>query len=357
MMATRTFATAAVALTPALASAAEGGPWASPGEASFGYWVVAFVVVIALGLFAFWALYGKHDEPHNDTGRYHALGALVIGMTLFTLVLYVAVARHAGQTPATERAWDWRPGEELQDPAGSDLSGEPYRGYQVYLANGCTYCHTLYVRPQDVPTGFAPGATEEDVTRVGDAVNYPFTLLGTQRNGPDLTIIGKRIADMQYHIDHLVDPRRFKPQSIMPAYDYLSDRDLRDLAAYMVSLGNPPQALREGTAMAAQDEQQDGDPMVAQGEKLFRQQGCVGCHTTDGSASVGPSLRDGYGGRVTLSDGSTVESDEAYLRQSIVEPKAKLVQGFPGVMPSFEDLSQEQLDALVAFIKAQSQRE
>lgn len=342
-------------LLPSLALAAqhEHRPWAGPGEAGIGYWIVAVAVVVLLLGFAAWAVYGRHGESRDSTGRYHALGALVLVMTLFTLVLYVSVAGRAERTPATDRAWDWQPGETLTDPGGSDLVGEPYRGYQVYLANGCTYCHTLYVRPEDIPTGWAPGATESDVTQIGDAVNYPFTLLGTQRNGPDLTIVGKRISDMSYHIDHLKDPRQFKPMSVMPAYAYLSDRDLRDLAAYMVSLGNPPAALREGrvTQVAAVA---PADPLVTRGEELYRKQGCVACHTTDGSRSVGPSFQDNYGHRVTLADGTTVSADEDYLRESIRDPNAKVVQGYPAAMPPFAQLSESEMDALIAYIKAQS---
>lgn len=314
------------------------------------FWLIALAVVVTLLCFAIWAIYGRHGEPTTSTGRYHALGALVIAMTLFTLILYMPAASYLENIEPTERAWDWRPGETLRDPGGSDLTGEPYRGYQIYLAQGCTYCHTLYIRGQDIETGWAPGAGAEDVSQPGDFANYPFTLLGTQRNGFDLTIVGRRVPDMQYQIDHLKSPRDFKPASIMPGYGHLSERDLRDLAAYMVSLGNPPAQLKRGELAPATTEQ--ADPRVERGRELYRAQGCIGCHSVDGSRNVGPTLQGLYGRTVTLVDGSQITADEAYIREAIVEPRATVVQGYPPAMPAFPNLSDEDMDALIAFIRS-----
>lgn len=314
------------------------------------FWLIALGVVVTLLGFAIWAIYGRHGEPTTSTGRYHALGALVVAMTLFTLILYMPAATYLQNIEPTERAWDWAPGETLRDPGGSDLTGEPYRGYQVYLAQGCTYCHTLYIRKHDIETGWAPGAGAEDVTQPGDFANYPFTLLGTQRNGFDLTIVGRRIPDMQYQIDHLKSPRDFKPDSIMPGYAHLSERDLRDLAAYMVSLGNPPAQLKSGEVAPVEVAQVD--PQVERGNELYRSLGCVGCHSVDGSRNVGPTLKGLFGRATTLADGSQVTADEAYIRESIHEPKARVVQGYPPAMPPFPGVSEEDIDALIAFIRS-----
>jgi cbb3-type cytochrome oxidase cytochrome c subunit len=261
-------------------------PWQAPGQASGIYWVLVLLVGGGLVAFMLWALYGRMRPRAWTTTGYHALGALVIILTLFTLVLYIIPANQAQQIPPTARAWDWKPGETVKDPAGSGLEGQPYRGYLVYLANGCTYCHTLYLRPEDIKTGWAEGATPDEVSQMGDFVHYPFTMLGTQRDGPDLTVIGPKIPDMKYHIDHLVDPRRFKPKSVMPTYRYLSERDLRDLAAFLISLGNEPQKLRAGVAPTPPPVE---DPRIAKGRELYRTIGCVACHSVDGSPNVGPT--------------------------------------------------------------------
>jgi cytochrome c oxidase subunit 2 len=99
------------------------------------------------------------------------------------------------------------------------------------------------------------------------------------------------------------------------------------------------------------DEGGDLDP-VAAGEKLFTQLACVTCHLSNG-AGRGPSLSGVYGGRVLLADGSTVTADDAYIRESILQPKAKIVAGFQPVMPTFQGLvTEEQILSLTAYVKS-----
>lgn len=91
--------------------------------------------------------------------------------------------------------------------------------------------------------------------------------------------------------------------------------------------------------------------LVEQGKKLAEGQGCLACHSVDGSKSIGPGWKGTFGKLETLADGSTVTVDAAYLKESITNPNAKLVQGYPPVMIPYE-LSDEQLDALVAYIES-----
>ena len=88
------------------------------------------------------------------------------------------------------------------------------------------------------------------------------------------------------------------------------------------------------------------------GKALFESAGCVGCHSIDGSAKVGPTLKGVFGSRVELSDGKTVQADEEYLRESIVEPNAKIVKGFQPIMPTFKaTLKDEEIAAVIAYLK------
>jgi cytochrome c oxidase subunit 2 len=136
----------------------------------------------------------------------------------------------------------------------------------------------------------------------------------------------------------------------MPNYGYLLDRDLRDLAAFLVSLGNPPQALKAGE-LAPAPPSGGLDDLALQGQSLYRAQGCVGCHSVDGSANVGPTWQALYGAARTFADGGTAAADDAYLRESILQPGARVVQGYPNVMPAYA-LGEEELAALVAYIQA-----
>jgi cbb3-type cytochrome oxidase cytochrome c subunit len=325
-------------------------PGEAPAEAGWLYWLLVIIVAVGLLAFTIWALYGRMRPRRWTTAGYHALGALVIVITVFTLVLYVIPATEGMRLPPTERAWDWKPAEALKDPGGSGLEGEPYRGYLVYLANGCTYCHTLYLRPQDIETGWREGTRPEEISKMGDYVNYPFTMLGTQREGPDLTVIGRKIPDMTYQIEHLKDPRRFKPRSIMPSYRYLSERDLRDLAAFLVSLGNDPDDLRAG--LVGPPKPAELSPLAQKGMELYRQLGCVGCHTVDGTVSAGPTWLGLFGSERTFTDDTSAIADEAYLEEAIRDPAAKILQDFPNIMPPYPQLSEEEIEALVEYIKS-----
>jgi cytochrome c oxidase subunit 2 len=96
-------------------------------------------------------------------------------------------------------------------------------------------------------------------------------------------------------------------------------------------------------------------PLSATGEKIFAELGCVTCHRMD-TQGRGPNLQGVFGKPVLLEDGRTVTADENYVRESILDPGAKIVKGFKPVMPTFQGLvSEEQLNALVAYVKSLSQ--
>lgn len=91
---------------------------------------------------------------------------------------------------------------------------------------------------------------------------------------------------------------------------------------------------------------------AGQGASLFQELGCSGCHMAQ-DTNLAPSLVGVAGETVALEDGSTITADEEYLRQSILEPMAHVVQGYQPVMPSFAGrVDDEQLAALVAYIQS-----
>jgi len=91
---------------------------------------------------------------------------------------------------------------------------------------------------------------------------------------------------------------------------------------------------------------------VGAGEKLFSEKACSTCHIGNGTGRA-PSLNGVYGGTVKLADGSTVVADEAYIRESILLPSAKIVAGYQPLMPSFQgQLTEDQILSLTAYIKS-----
>lgn len=94
------------------------------------------------------------------------------------------------------------------------------------------------------------------------------------------------------------------------------------------------------------------DSPVAAGEKLFQAQGCASCHQA-GPTQRGPSLAGIFGHEVKLQGGGTATVDDAYLRESIVLPQQKIVDGYPPIMPTFQGLlSEEQLLQVIAYVKS-----
>ncbi len=90
----------------------------------------------------------------------------------------------------------------------------------------------------------------------------------------------------------------------------------------------------------------------ASGEELFASLACVTCHRA-GVRARGPNLAGVFGSTVQLADGRTVVADESYVRESILDPKAKVVAGFQPVMPSFQgQVTEDQLLQLVQYVKS-----
>lgn len=90
---------------------------------------------------------------------------------------------------------------------------------------------------------------------------------------------------------------------------------------------------------------------VENGERLFTDLACVTCHKTD-TTGRGPVLAGVFGSRVRLMDGREVVADENYLRESIMNPQAKVVLGYQPIMPTFQGtVSEENLMQLIAYIK------
>lgn len=110
------------------------------------------------------------------------------------------------------------------------------------------------------------------------------------------------------------------------------------------------QAKLDEAARLVQDE---GESMVDFGKRVWDRGGCASCHSLDGTTKTGPSLKGKYGTNETLVDGSTVAIDDNYIRESILEPNAKVVQGFTPQMPSFAGrFDDKAIAGLIEFIKS-----
>lgn len=91
---------------------------------------------------------------------------------------------------------------------------------------------------------------------------------------------------------------------------------------------------------------------VVRGKALFKKMGCTSCHGSDARVRA-PDLNGLYESRVMLSDGASVVADDNYIRESILNPRAKIVHGFEAVMPSFLGaLNEDEILDLIGYIKS-----
>jgi cytochrome c oxidase subunit 2 len=92
--------------------------------------------------------------------------------------------------------------------------------------------------------------------------------------------------------------------------------------------------------------------MASTGQKLFQELGCATCHRFDVQGR-GPNLMGVFGKPQLLSDGRTITVDDNYIRESILNPNAKVVAGFQPIMPTFNGIvSEDQLLSLIAYVKS-----
>jgi cytochrome c oxidase subunit 2 len=95
-----------------------------------------------------------------------------------------------------------------------------------------------------------------------------------------------------------------------------------------------------------------GESMEQAGAKVFQASGCPTCHVEDGTG-LAPSLLGVYGRPVKLTTGEAVTADDAYIRESILMPTARIVFGYKPIMPSFQgQMTEEQLNNVISYVRA-----
>ena len=99
-------------------------------------------------------------------------------------------------------------------------------------------------------------------------------------------------------------------------------------------------------------------PLKEYGAQLYQSKACITCHTIDGKPMIGPTFLDLYGASHQMADGETITADENYLRESILDPQARIIAGYQPVMPTYQGiLKDREIDALVEYIKSLSQEQ
>lgn len=102
----------------------------------------------------------------------------------------------------------------------------------------------------------------------------------------------------------------------------------------------------------AQNKPPEGMGLEDYGALLLKQKGCATCHSVDGSTGTCPTLKGVFGHEVLMTDGKRVLADENYIRESILDPRAKVVNGYQPVMPTYQGVIKDRhIDAIIAYMK------
>jgi cbb3-type cytochrome oxidase subunit 1 len=164
---------------------------------------------------------GGFEWPDSDSFLSIRRGAAAL-FAISALVVFALPAYEIGAEPTL-----------LADTSRSFAENSPQElGRELYVVEGCWYCHTQQVRAVVTDVGLGP------VSAAGDYAYDPAGIFGVQRIGPDLAHAGTRepTSDMDWLVAHLADPRAERPWSTMPSYDHLTDGELVALATYVAGL-------------------------------------------------------------------------------------------------------------------------
>ncbi len=144
----------------------------------------------------------------------------------------------------------------------------------------------------------------------------------------------------------MLAPMNAKYPTIIPTHP--STSPTRGLALFALALFPLLLACSDRTL------QREGESELEWGERLFAHLGCVTCHSLSGAQLQGPVMGQAWLGEVPLRTGETAILDEDFVRRSISDPTAAVRQDFFPVMVPYLDLTEGQVDALVAFWREKS---
>ncbi|MDT8443903.1 MAG: cytochrome c oxidase subunit II [Desulfuromonadales bacterium] len=226
-------------------------------------------------------------------------------------------------------------------------------GKSLLQKHGCLGCHSLDGSPMVGPSFQGIGGRQVVVTS----------------NGESRTLTSDRDYLQRAILEPAADIVEGFPPS-MPSYaGRIPEEDLTGILDYLTGLKGEQQGAElseeqdlpeteeaeEPKKPEESDEASEPDNLVNKGKSLAENNGCLGCHSTDGSRRVGPSFKGLMGSeRTVVKDGQeiTLSADADYLIRAIREPGVEIVQGYPAAMPPSPQLSDDDIKALQAWLES-----
>ncbi len=338
------------------------------------FWIIfwlsfIFFVIINVALITFIIRYRKRPNDEEPGAPISHNTALEIVWTIIpTILLFVifwfgykayAQFKWPDKEPAIEiritaRQWGWAAeypdGKKVVTGTIQDNVAITPNNFQPLLFVPAGEPVRLLITSQDVIHSFYVPAFREKY----DAIPGRYTKIWFEAKRPGeyevfcAEYCGKWHSRMPAKIIVLT-PRQFKRFMEIPAKIFNSTLANMPLDSMYAVLGLSDEDFSK--RMGSQEKVLASLSPAERG-KILAEKLCISCHSTDGSPGVGPTWKGMFGHEVELSDGSKVVTDENYIRESILDPKAKVVKGFQPVMPSFQgQLTEEQIMDIVEFIK------
>lgn len=211
---------------------------------------------------------------------------------------------------------------EVMEPEAFDVwysgqSDDDKEAEALFETYGCLSCHSLDGSEDVGPTLQGIYGAERTVTGQG----------GTRTLIVDQDYLRRAILEPSVEIVVGQD-------DTMPSYAQdMSDKDLNLILRYL-------------TGGASRD--------LERGRQLMEAEGCLSCHSTDGSEIAGPTLKNIVGRVVRLKDGTEVVADDAYLREAILDPEKRMVSGYDPIMPGYEHLGEDEVQAMLDYMHSLS---
>ncbi|MCB1153714.1 MAG: cytochrome c oxidase subunit II [Deltaproteobacteria bacterium] len=285
----------------------------------FIYWLAVIFFVLIIGTMAYFAIKYRRKDPNQRTSPIHGNHALELAWSAIPGVLLIAVF-----------VWGFR--------AYMDMSVAPKDAMDIRVKA------QMWNWSFDYPS--AGVNTTELVVPAGRPVK--------------LTMSSKDVLHSFFVPDFRVKkdvlPNRYTTiwfEAIAPGEhqifctEYCGQNHSKMLSKVIVKSQEDFDKWIEG-----QGKLDESIPLSEHGKRIFTERGCTACHTMTGQAGAGPSLKGKYGSQENLADGSQVLVDDNYIRESIMDPTAKVVAGFQPVMPTFKgQLRDDEVDALIEYIK------
>ncbi|WP_051559966.1 cytochrome c oxidase subunit II [Marinobacterium jannaschii] len=321
-----------------------------------GFFFVVITLFVVLALIRYRHREGRKNshraayEPENRRLEWWLMGITGIGIVamlapgLFVYEQFIDVPEDAHEVEVVGQQWQWAfrfPGEDRtfgkshvrwiadnnplglnpDDPAGQD--DQLVLGNEVHLPLGQPV--KLLLRSKDVLHNFYVPQIRGKMDMVPGTVSW-FWFTPT-RNGRFEILCAEFCGIGHYSMRGLL---QVEPHA-----------EFRSWLAQQPTLA----------ALLQREDSTPEDPLLKRGRLIAQQQGCLACHSVDGSKSLGPGWKGLFGRKEKLSDGSEVLVDEAYLKRSITDPADQLVAGYPAIMVAY-NLASADLDALVAYIRS-----